>query len=159
MKKISIAILLLTLFGANIIGQDTETKPCFYQDSIKVQDIETFTYVAHERNGSYNQINAAYTALWEESVKQFLAYDEEGFFSIYHNSPTNTKEEDLKWEVGSKLLEDEGDDILEPLKKKNWIYKKVVRVEFDGPLEGEISKAYEGAMKFISENGHLQKLL
>jgi len=144
----------MPLFSINLMAQETETKPYFYQDSIKVQDIEAFTYIAHERKGSYSQMNAAYTTLWEESVKQFLAYDEHGFFSVYHNSPSNTKEEDLKWEVGSKLIEDEGDEILNPLKKKKWDFKKVVTIKYDGPIGEEMGQAYEGIMKYISENGY-----
>jgi hypothetical protein len=56
-------------------------------------------------------MNAAYTTVWEESVKQFLAYDQNGFFSVYHNSSFDTETENLKWEVGTKLMEDAGDEI------------------------------------------------
>jgi predicted transcriptional regulator YdeE len=150
MKKI-VTILLLTVLGINIIAQETDSTVVYCKDSIKVQDIESFKYIAYEKQGSYSQTNAAFTALWEESVKQFLDYDR-SFFLVYYNSPENTPEDSLIWEVGAKLKDD--DEIVEPLKKKEWGYKKVAKIKYEGPFDDKLKNAYADAAGWVNENGY-----
>lgn len=157
MKRTILTAIVLSIFSVTIIAQDNkeEAKPYFYEDSIKVDVIEPFSYVAYENKGSYTQIGPAYTALWEESVKQFVAYDHGGFFTIYHNSPQNTDEADLKWDVCIKLSkeDDDGEEFLEPLRREKWQVKDVAKLVFEGPFS-EMGTAYAKLFEWIGKKGY-----
>ncbi len=149
MKKLIVICFLVAFTINNIWAQDNGAKADFKLDSIQLKDVKPFDFAAYENTGSYNKISAAYTSLWEESTKQFLHYGH--FFSVYYNSPRDTPQDKLKWDVGAELLEKS--EVEEPLKMKNWTHKKVVSALYDGPL-GDMSKVYGKVFKWIGKNGH-----
>jgi AraC family transcriptional regulator len=150
MKNISVLTLLFVVFCISLNAQDKKDKPAFCKDSIKLVEMEPFTYIAYEQTGSHNKMNPAFTKLWEECTKQFLAYDN-AFFSVLYNSPAEVPEDSLRWDVATKLNED--DEIVEPLKKKEWNYKKVVKAQYEGPFDN-MGVLYTGTIEWINENGY-----
>lgn len=157
MKRTILTAVLLSVCIMAMIAQENieETKPYFYEDSIKVDEIEPFSYVAYANTGSYANIGPAYTALWEESVKQFVASEHGGYFTIYHNSPQNTAEADLKWDVCIKLSkeEDDGEEFLAPLRREKWAAKEVAKLLFEGPLT-EMGNAYAKLFEWVGKKGY-----
>ncbi len=149
MKKIIIICFLIAFTVNNIWAQDKDNKAEFKLDSIQLKEVESFDFAAYEKEGSYSQVSDAYTSLWEESTKQFLNYGH--FFTIYYNSPRDTPEDKLKWDVGAVLIED--DEITEPLKKKNWPHKNVISALYNGPIT-KMSKAYKTIFKWIGKNSY-----
>lgn len=150
MKKFIFIYGFLSVLLFGISAQENKSN-VFNPDSIKISEIEPFNYIVIEMTGSYSQQNAAFTALWEESTKQFLNCDE-GYFSIYHNSPVNTPENQLKWDVGTKLNSD--DDIVEPLKKRKWECKSVAKAIYKGDFGNGLSDAYAKSIAWISQKGY-----
>jgi effector-binding domain-containing protein len=146
MKKAVIIIVLVLGSFMQISAQEN-----FNPDSIKIIEIEPFNYILYEMTGSYTQMNAAFTSLWEESTKQFLDYDE-AFFAMYYNSPSNTPEKELKWAVGTKLKSN--DDVLIPLLKKKWESKTVAKAIYKGNFGKGLSDAYAKSITWITQKGY-----
>lgn len=150
MKQIVILSIILIL-GLCTKAQDEAKKPQIVIDSLELIQVEPFEYIGLDMKGSYSQISGAYTKLWEESVKQFLDWDH-GFFTVYHNSPQEVKEEELEWTVGTKLNSE--DEITEPLAKKQWKHKQAVKVYYKGPLGEDVGQAYGKLHEWIAKNNY-----
>lgn len=121
------------------------------ESGIKFVVAEPFYYCAVEMTGSYEQHPTAFMTLYSEAAKQGLAMAEAPF-GIYWNSPQDTSEETLKWEIGMPVPEDK--EILEPLKKIKWEYTSLVTKGFEGAFESEeMYAAYAEIFEWIEENG------
>lgn len=119
---------------------------------IKLVEAEPFHYCAVEMTGSYQQHPTAFMTLYSEAAKQGLSMDEAPF-GIYWNSPQDTSEEALKWEIGIPVPEDK--EILEPLKKNKWEHTLLVTKGFEGAFESEeMYAAYSEIFEWIEENGY-----
>jgi len=119
---------------------------------IEVVDIEPFAYAAVEMTGSYEQHAQAFMALYSAAGQQGLAMTEAPF-GIYHNSPEDTPEEDLKWEIGMPVPGDK--ELAAPIVLKKWEFTKVIQRDFEGAIDSDGMKAvYYGMYEWIGANGY-----
>ena len=74
-------------------------------------------------------------------------------FGIYWNSPNDTAEEDLKWEIGMVVPEDK--EIAAPIVKKKWEHTTVVQRDFEGAIDSdELHAVYYAMYEWIGSNGY-----
>jgi AraC family transcriptional regulator len=119
---------------------------------IEVVDIEPFAYAAVEMTGSYEQHAQAFMTLYSAAGQQGLAMTEAPF-GIYHNSPEDTPEEELKWEIGMPVPADT--KLAEPIVLKKWEFTKVAQLDFEGAIDSDEMKAvYYGMYEWIETSGY-----
>lgn len=118
----------------------------------EVIEIEAFSYAAVEMAGSYEQHGDAFMKLYTAAGAQGLPMTASPF-GIYWNSPDDTAEEDLKWEIGFPVP---GDKKLEaPIVLKKWEWTTVIQKDFEGVIDGEeITAVYYGMYEWIEGNGY-----
>jgi AraC family transcriptional regulator len=119
---------------------------------LAVIEIEPFSYAAVEMTGSYEQHADAFMKLYTAAGMQGLPMTGAPF-GIYWNSPDDTAEEDLKWEIGMPVP---GDKELEaPVVLKKWEWTTVIQRDFEGVIDGdEIKAAYYAMYEWIGANGY-----
>jgi len=119
---------------------------------IVLVEIEPFSYAAVEMTGSYEQHADAFMKLYGAAGQQGLPMTEAPF-GIYWNSPDDTAEEELKWEIGMPLP---GDKKLEaPIIMKKWEYTTVVQRDFEGAIDSdEMRGVYYAMFEWMEKNGY-----
>ncbi len=119
---------------------------------LAVIEMEPFSYAAVEVTGSYTQHGDAFMKLYTEAGKQGLPMTATPF-GIYWNSPDDTAEEDLKWEIGLPVSDDK--KLEAPIALKKWEYTTVIQQDFEGVIDGdEIKAAYYSMYEWIGANGY-----
>jgi effector-binding domain-containing protein len=119
---------------------------------IQVKEIEPFIYCALEMNGSYDQHGTAFNNLFAVAGSQRIPLDKAPF-GIYFSDPSNTPEEELKWEVGIEIPE--GTELKRPLVAKKWDHTTVVSKIYTGAFTKEaIGAVYGELMGWVGENGY-----
>ena len=74
-------------------------------------------------------------------------------FGIYWNSPNDTAEEELKWEIGVPVPGDK--ELAAPVVLKKWEHTTVIQRDFEGALKSDELKAVYFAMyEWIEANGY-----
>ncbi|HSG28330.1 MAG TPA: GyrI-like domain-containing protein [Candidatus Krumholzibacterium sp.] len=120
--------------------------------AIELVEIEPFEYCVVEYTGSYEQHAEAFMALYGEAGKQGLPMTSAPF-GLYWNSPLDTAEEDLKWEIGMEVPA--GSKAEAPIVVKKWEYPLVIQREFEGVIDGEeIQGVYLEMYGWITANGY-----
>lgn len=120
-------------------------------EEIKLVETEPFSYCAVEMTGSYEQHPNAFMALYSGAAQQGLPMDQMPF-GIYWNSPEETPEEELKWEIGFMVPGDA--EIAAPLAKKKWEYTHHVTARFTGVYDSpELQEFYGKIMAYAAKNG------
>ena len=162
MKKILLTALsiglLLSIFQA-VLAQDTnvtespaalETEEVAMEPAVKVTMVKPFYYAALEMIGSYDQHAEAFNTLYGMAGKLMLDMSQPSF-GIYYNSPENTPEAELKWELGLPVSEDQ--KLEEPLKLKKWEFKLLATKNYKGSFSSEAMGAcYAAFFQWITEN-------
>ncbi len=119
---------------------------------LKVIEIEPFSYAAVEMTGSYEKHGDAFMKLYSAVGMQGLPMTEAPF-GIYWNSPDDTAEEELKWEIGMPVPGDK--ELAAPIVLKKWEWTTVIQKDFDGVIDGdEIKAAYYGMYEWVEANGY-----
>ena len=119
---------------------------------IKITTIDPFKYVAIEMTGNYDQHSAAFSTLTEAITKQSIEVDDMPF-GIYWNNPTDTPEEELKWEVGFKVDNDVTAEA--PLVVKNWDFSTLATFTYEGVFGGDDYNAAMGTFwNWLGQNGY-----
>jgi DNA gyrase inhibitor GyrI len=119
---------------------------------IELVEIAPFSYCAVEMTGSYTQHQEAFMKLYSEAAKQGLPITEAPF-GIYWNSPEDTAEEDLKWEICIVVPEDR--EIAAPIVLKKWEHTTVVQRDFEGAIDSdELRGVYYAMYEWIEANGY-----
>ena len=119
---------------------------------IQIKEIEAFTYCALEMKGSYDQHGIAFNNLFAVAGSQRLPLDTAPF-GIYFSDPSNTPEEELKWEVGIEIAE--GTEVKRPLIAKKWQHMTVASKIYTGAFTEEaMGDAYGELMGWVRENGY-----
>ncbi len=146
------AVMILALPLAAQEGNDKKATKEAGKTDIELVEIEPFFYCAVEMTGSYTQHPDAFMKLYTEAGKQGLPMA--GMpFGIYWNSPHDTAEEALKWEIGLAVPEDK--EIQPPLSRKGWEHILVAKKDFEGAFGSEeMSAAYSEVSGWIEENGY-----
>ncbi len=146
------AVMILTLplsAQEEVAAKKTENG---LKTEIEVIEIESFSYASVEMTGSYTQHPEAFMKLYTEAGKQGLPMTGAPF-GIYWNSPNDTAEEDLKWEIGMIVPEDK--EIQAPIVLKKWEHPTVVQRDFEGGIDSEELRAVYYAMyEWIGANGY-----
>lgn len=119
---------------------------------IEVVEIEPFFYAAVEMAGSYEQHGQAFMMLMGAAGQQGIPMNEAPF-GIYHNSPEETPEEELKWEVGLPLQGEK--ELAAPIVLKKWEHTTVAQRDFEGAIDSdEMQAVYMGMYEWITANGY-----
>jgi effector-binding domain-containing protein len=119
---------------------------------LAVIEIEPFHYVAVEMTGSYTQHPDAFMKLYSAAGQQGLPMSGAPF-GIYWNSPNDTAEEDLKWEIGMPVSGDK--EIAAPIVLKKWEFTTVIQRDFEGTIDSdEIKAVYFSMYGWIEANGY-----
>jgi effector-binding domain-containing protein len=127
------------------------TEPAI-KTEVEAVEIEPFTYCAVEMAGSYTQHSDAFMKLYSEAAKQGLPMAGVPF-GIYYNSPEETPEEELKWEIGMPVPADK--ELQAPLVMKKWEYTLVAQRDFEGAYDSEeLKAAYTEVYGWIYKNGY-----
>lgn len=163
MKRISLigaVIAVLAILALPLSAQDgASARKAVDQEAkkgakteLEVVEMEAFSYAAIEMTGSYEQHGDAFMKLYSAVGAQGLPMTASPF-GIYWNSPDDTAEEELKWEIGLPVS---GDKKLEaPIVLKKWEFTKVVQQDFEGVIDGdEIKAAYYSMYEWIETNGY-----
>lgn len=119
---------------------------------IVLVNIEPFSYAAVEMTGSYAQHADAFMKLYSAVGQQGLPMSEAPF-GIYWNSPEDTPEEELKWEIGMPLPA--GKEVPAPIVMKKWEYTTVVQKDFEGAIDSEDMRGvYYAMFEWMEKNGY-----
>ena len=112
------------------------------KNEIQIVETEPFAYAAVEMTGSYEQHAQAFMTLYSAAGEQGLPMTAAPF-GIYHNSPEDTPEEELKWEIGMPV---EGvKELAAPVVLKKWEHTMVAQRDFEGAIDSdEIKAVYYG---------------
>lgn len=117
-----------------------------------VTETEPFSYAAVEMTGSYDNHGDAFMKLYSAAGAQGLPMTAAPF-GIYWNSPDDTAEEDLKWEIGFPVAADQ--KIEAPIVLKKWGWTTVIQKDFEGVVDGdEITAVYYAMYEWIGANGY-----
>ena len=121
-------------------------------EEIKLIETKPFHYCAVEMTGSYEQHPNAFMALYGGAGQQGLPMDQIPF-GVYWNSPEETPEEELKWEIGFAVPDDA--EIAAPLVKKQWEYTHHVTARFTGTYDSpELQALYVRIFEWAQKNGY-----
>lgn len=134
-------------------GQNEEhcQKACGSDTTIAVREIEPYDYVALEMTGTYDQHGQAFQTLYTSAGEQGLPMGQMPF-GIYWNSPDDTAEEDLKWEIG--FPQAEAKEVSEPLKNKKWEFTSLAVTTYKGTFGEDQAAAYQALFMWIGKNGY-----
>ena len=162
MKKtwfVALALCLLFSVFQVALAQDTdapesptalETEEAAPESAVKVTMVEPFSYAALEMTGSYDQHGEAFNTLYGMAGKLMLDMSQSSF-GVYYNTPQNTPEAELKWELGLPVSEDQ--KLEEPLTLKKWEFKLLASKMYKGSFSSEAMGAcYAGLYQWITEN-------
>ncbi len=146
------AVMILALPLSAQEGNDKKATEGTGKTDIELVEIEPFFYCSVEMTGSYTQHPEAFMKLYAEAGKQGLPMTGAPF-GIYWNTPDDTAEEDLKWEIGMAVPEDK--EIAAPIVKKEWEHTTVVQRDFDGAIDSdELRAVYYAMYEWIGANGY-----
>jgi len=121
------------------------------QIKIEKKTIEPFFYCALEMSGSYEQHEIAFDSLYTEAGKQSVNLSQTPF-GIYHSDPKLTADEPVIWEVG--LIVEKDLEITKPLVKKNWPFRQVASVLYEGEFGNEdYNNLYKKLFAHVYESG------
>jgi DNA gyrase inhibitor GyrI len=119
---------------------------------ISIVETKPFFYCALEMKGSYEQHTNGFMTMLKGAAQQGLPMDQT-MFGVYWNSPENTPEEELKWEIGFTVPDDA--EIKEPLAKKKWGYTHHVIALFEGAYDSpELGALYAAMLEWAGKNGY-----
>jgi effector-binding domain-containing protein len=145
MKQVCACVLLV--ISMMLVAGDAEKA-----QEIKVIEVEAFDYAAIDVTGSYDQHAVVFGQLYQAAGEQQLSMDKPPF-GIYLNSPMDTPEDSLKWEVGLVVSADT--DVKSPLIKKLWSLTPVATLHYEGVFSEEsMGAAYGQLYGWVAQNGY-----
>jgi AraC family transcriptional regulator len=137
------ALLVLPLLVGPLAGQDLE---------ITIKDVAPFPYVAVAHKGPFTDMGTVVGELVGAMTAQGLFPQVRGpMIGLYHNSPADTKPEDLSWEAGFIVTAQA--TAQPPLAKKAWEHRTVAAALHVGPY-GEAGKAVEKIASWLAAQGY-----
>jgi effector-binding domain-containing protein len=158
-KSIGTALVVLLGFAGFVFAQEKmdsaaapEQKSIVQMDTVRLVKTEPFSYAALEMTGSYAQHGTAFQNLYQEAGKQGLPMNAAAF-GVYWNSPQNTAEADLKWEIG--LVVPDTQKVAAPLKLKKWEFPQSASITYQGGFDSpSLGKAYQALFDWMGKNGY-----
>jgi len=112
-----------------------------------IADISAFSYVCLPCTGSYKNHDTVIGAFMEAASAQGFEMSAP-MLGIYYNSPMDTPEDSLVWEIGFAVPDSM--EVAEPLVVKKWTFTKVARAIHTGPFE-TVDQTYPKIFKFIAD--------
>jgi len=150
MKSVGFAVVAGLVFSA--FGQEATNAVEKPVPVVQAKDVAPFMYAALEMTGSYDQHSQAFQDLYQNAGAQGVAMDQPPF-GLYFNSPENTPQEQLKWDLGLPCSETV--KLSPPLKLKKWEFEKVAVLTYTGPYEAEGAKAFQTLFQWIGQNKYV----
>ena len=147
---VAVMFLVLPLSAQEKATEKKAEKPM--KTEIELTKIAPFSYAAVEMTGSYTQHPDAFMKLYGAAAQQGIPMTEAPF-GIYWNTPDDTAEEDLKWEIGIPVPE--GKEVAAPIVLKKWEHTTVVQRDFEGAIDSdELRAVYYAMFEWIGANGY-----
>jgi len=159
MKSIRIAwvlIILVLIFGcqkkqeaekmAEQKAAESEAQP-----AVSIAEVSGFSYVCLPAVGSYgkhDQVIAEFMQVVDSQQVEISG----PMFGIYYNSPTDTPEDSLIWEIGFEVPA--ATEVTEPLVVKKWEFTTIAKAVHTGPFE-TVEQSYQKIFKFIGEQNRM----
>ncbi len=142
-KLILFSILIFGIGFISIVGQQTEQQ-------ITVKDEEPQILAIREFTGPYDTMT-------QKIMEYVQVFFEQGLtpsgplYSVYYNSPSDVKPEELKWACGFAVTK--SSEVKEPLIKKEINLKSVITYLHIGSYD-KFPEVYEKLMKYAADNGY-----
>lgn len=142
-----VVILVLALSCQKKPEPEQEVVTTEKPEPISIADVSTFSYVCFPYMGSYKN--------HEKVIHEFMqAATAQGFemsapmLGIYYNSPMDTPEDSLVWEIGFGVPDSLV--VSHPLVVKKWTFTKVAKAIHTGPYE-TVDQTYPKIFEFIGK--------
>ena len=139
-KNFFIVLMIVMVFG---------TFSLLSSEVIQVKEKSAFCYTYMSFSGSFKTMPQKITQFMGEFFKQGLK-PQGALISVYHNSPEQVKECELKWDIGFPISKDIS--INAPLKKATYEKKTVLEYLHQGGYN-KLPEIYQKLAKYIKENG------
>jgi DNA gyrase inhibitor GyrI len=150
----AVAVLVMPLFAQETAEKKVPEAAAKAPEegAFKLIKIEPFDYCAVEMTGTYEQHAGAFMSLYSGAAQQGLPMDQMPF-GVYWNSPENTPEEDLKWEIGFAVPE--GTEVKAPLVKKRWEHTDLIWTRYEGAYDSpEMNSLYDEIFEWAGKHGY-----
>ncbi len=110
-------------------------------------DVSPFSYVCLPYTGSYQNHDSVIARFMRAAIEQGFEMSVP-MLGVYYNSPSNTPEDGLVWEIGFEVPDSL--EVAAPLVVKKWTFKKVAKAIHTGAFEA-VDQTYSKIFKFIDE--------
>lgn len=140
MKKKCIMVIFLSLVTVFFLFSEEAS-------SFQIKEKPAFNYVFMSFTGSYKAMSQKVMEFMGEFFKQGLKPGGP-MISVYHNSPEEVKEGELKWDIGFLVTAETA--VKEPLKKGIYEKKTVLEYMHKGPYE-KLIEVYKKLNTHIKE--------
>lgn len=145
-----IIVILALAFGCQKkqeAEQEVDVAETEQQGSVAITKVAPFSYVCLPFTGSYDSHEVVIGSLMETASAQ--GFELVGpMLGIYYNSPMDTPEDSLVWEVGFEVPDSM--EVAEPLVVKKWLFTKVAKAMHTGPYEN-VAETYPQIFEFIGK--------
>lgn len=129
-----------------VAGQEeltTTTEP----EAVSISDVSAFSYVCLPYTGSYEHHDTVIGAFMQATGNQGIKLSGP-MLGVYYNSPMDTPEDSLIWEIGFEVPDTT--KVSEPLVIKTWIFTKVAKAMHTGTYE-TVDQTYPKIFEFIGK--------
>ena len=117
------------------------------QEVVSIADVPSFNYVCLPFVGSYENHEKVIGDFIQAAGTQKIAFSGP-MLGIYYNSPMDTPDDSLIWEIGFEVTE--GTEVSEPLVLKTWNFTKVAKTMHIGHFE-KVAETYPKVFEFIGK--------
>lgn len=115
--------------------------------SVAITKVAPFSYACLPFTGSYDSHEVVIGSLMEAAAAQ--GFELVGpMLGIYYNSPMDTPEDSLVWEIGFEVPDSM--EVAEPLVVKKWLFTKVAKAMHTGTYE-TVDQTYPTIFEFITK--------
>jgi effector-binding domain-containing protein len=117
------------------------------QEAVTISEVAAFSYVCLPFVGSYENHEAVigdFMRLVDEQEVEFSG----PMIGIYYNSPMDTPEDSLIWEIGFEVPQET--EVSDPLIVKKWEFTKAAKAMHIGPYE-TVDQTYPKIFEFIGK--------
>jgi len=153
MKLIQIVLIIVILslaFGCQKkqeAEQEVDIAATEESGAATISDVAAFSYVCLPYIGSYDSHEVVIGSLMETASAQ--GFELVGIMlGVYYNSPMDTPEDSLVWEIGFEVPDSM--EVAEPLVVKKWLFTKVAKAMHTGSYE-TVAETYPKVFEFIGK--------
>jgi len=143
-----ILVILALVFGCQKKQEpEQEVTATAEQEAVAISEVSVFSYVCLPFVGSFENhetVIGDFMRLADEQEVEFSG----PMLGIYYNSPMDTPEDSLIWEIGFEVAQ--RTEVSEPLVVKKWEFTKVAKAMHTGSYE-TVDQTYPKIFEFIGK--------